>query len=159
MIRPNLKVTSIRDIQFTLLKDQHGIEAVCFDKDNCLTLPDRPEIHDPPALEDCVRVFGHDRVAILSNTAGYREERMAQALEKISGVRVIRHLARKPFCDAELQAHFGNLQVAMVGDRWLTDVYQAHRMGYFSILVDPIDRKQEGLGVRIARFIEEVLFT
>ena len=33
-------------------------------------------------------------------------------------------------------------EVAMIGDQLITDVIGAHRMGYFSILIDPINSKE-----------------
>ena len=45
----------------------------------------------------------------------------------------------------------------MIGDQLITDIWGAKRMGFFSILVDPINLN-EWFGTRINRFLEKIIF-
>jgi len=57
-------------IDFKRLREQY--EAVCFDKDNCVTLPYENEIYPPlkESVEECKQIFGIRNVAMLSNSVG-----------------------------------------------------------------------------------------
>jgi predicted HAD superfamily phosphohydrolase YqeG len=49
-------------------------------------------------------------------------------------------------------------KVWFIGDRLMTDIYLANRLGCKSILVNPIERStvsKHGLGVVVLRFIED----
>ena len=48
-------------------------------------------------------------------------------------------------------------EIAMIGDQMITDVWGAKRMGYFSILIDPIDMKSEIIFTKFNRMVEENL--
>ncbi len=42
---PHINVPSISDLNFTAIRDQCGIRAIVFDKDNTLTAPYETEVH------------------------------------------------------------------------------------------------------------------
>lgn len=73
------------------------VSAIVFDKDNCLTAPYRPSIHPSvkDAFEECKLVFGLNRMAVLSNSAGSADDApefvRALELERQLGVPVIKH--------------------------------------------------------------------
>lgn len=48
LLRPSYVVQNINDIPFKQLEES-GIEALCFDKDNCITLPYQRALH--PSIE------------------------------------------------------------------------------------------------------------
>ena len=53
--------------------------------------------------------------------------------------------------------HFGvrRRQTCIVGDQLFTDILGANRMHIYSILVEPIDRKDEGIGIKLKRLLEK----
>lgn len=97
LLHPSCMVRDVGQISFKAAKAA-GIRAVCFDKDNCLTLPYEDHIYGPlvPKIDECIEAFGHDRVAVLSNSAGSSDDLpnfcAADRLEhNLKGIRVIRH--------------------------------------------------------------------
>ncbi|RCH99762.1 hypothetical protein CU097_015689 [Rhizopus azygosporus] len=63
-------------INYAALKKQVNIQAIGFDKDNCLTAPYASNIHPPfeNAWEECKKTFGKDKVMIVSNSAGTKDD-------------------------------------------------------------------------------------
>lgn len=142
-----------------------------FDKDNTLTAPyDNTSIH-PKAQEgfaSALEVFGHDRVAILSNSAGTLDDvdyEDAAAIEQNLGIRVIRHDEKKPGGCFEVLQHFGLVgddasdnydkntdgtsfkamqldslaaKVCVMGDRLLTDVVFGNLHGMLTVHTMPV---------------------
>ena len=84
------------------MKEHCGITAVVFDKDNTLTAPYSLRTHPDAVvgLAAALSVFGPDRVAILSNSAGTTKDdpdyKEAIKIEQDMGIKVIRHDEKKP---------------------------------------------------------------
>ena len=84
---------------------------------------------------------------IVSNSAGTRndsEGKEAALLEEATGVEVFRHSTKKPGCGLDVFKYLQKIakirvkhpsQVVVVGDRLLTDVVMANRMGSWSIWI------------------------
>ena len=84
---------------------------------------------------------------IVSNSAGTRndsEGKEAALLEEATGVEVFRHSTKKPGCGLDVLKHLQKIakirvkrpgQVVVVGDRLLTDVVMANKMGSWSIWI------------------------
>ncbi|KAI8089803.1 mitochondrial PGP phosphatase-domain-containing protein [Halteromyces radiatus] len=136
---PHIIVNDIREIPMASLK-KHGIKAMAFDKDNCLTAPYMSNIHPPfkEAWDRCKDTFGKDNVTIVSNSAGTLDDengKEAQALEVSLGVHVLRHTDKKPSGGAALMSHLKipHDQIAFVGDRILTDIVYGNLNGNLTI--------------------------
>ena len=75
---------------------------------------------------------------------------------------MIRHKRKKPaVCDDVLQ-HFEietAYEVAVVGDRVLSDVVMGNNHGFFTILVEPLDPSVENTSVKLVRRFEDSLLT
>jgi phosphatidylglycerophosphatase GEP4 len=150
LIVPHLSVCTVSDIDYDALRQQVGIRAVIFDKDHTLTMPYSNEIH-PMALygiQNCLRVFGKENVAILSNSVGTPDDdnyQNAIATEQSLGIPVIRHTIKKPGGMAEVQQHFPEgiepSQMCMVGDRVLTDVVFGNLYQMFTVHTHPLNPK------------------
>jgi len=146
LLVPQVSVSSISDLNYTALKEHCGISAIIFDKDNTLTAPYENSIHSSAqnGLEDCVRVFGRDKVAILSNSAGTRDDKDykdANNIEVSLGIRVIRHNEKKPGGLDEVLQHFELTDPAtlcMIGDRLLTDVVFGNLHGMLTVHTLPV---------------------
>ena len=84
---------------------------------------------------------------IVSNSAGTlndSEGKEAKLLEEATGVKVFKHSTKKPGCGLDVLKHLQSIpeigvkhpsQVAVVGDRLLTDVVMASTMGSWSIWI------------------------
>ena len=149
---PRLHVESIAKVPWEKLKRERDIRAIVLDKDNTFTAPYELTVHSSvkAAMDGMIKVFGHDRIAVLSNSAGTRDDKdyvEAKVVEEAIGLKVIIHDEKKPGGgpDAVLD-HFRAVKgnelrcdhVAMVGDRLLTDVVYGNLNGMYTILVDPI---------------------
>ena len=83
----------------------------------------------------------------MSNSAGTGDDpgnQEADLLQKMTGVRVLRHSTKKPGCGPEVLAYLKSApdskvteaaHVAVVGDRLFTDVMMANIMGSWSVWV------------------------
>jgi phosphatidylglycerophosphatase GEP4 len=129
LLVPQITVSTISELNYTKLKEA-GCAAVIFDKDNTLTAPYENQVHPRAVigLDHALRVFGRDRVAILSNSAGTRDDvdyKDAIEIEEKMGLAVIRHDEKKPGGLEEVLRHFqltDSSSLCMVGDRILTDI-------------------------------------
>ena len=84
---------------------------------------------------------------IVSNSAGTGDDPggvEADALERNTGVSVLRHSTKKPGCGPEVLQYFRSQpesgvtkpsQIAIVGDRLFTDVMMANMMGSWSMWI------------------------
>jgi phosphatidylglycerophosphatase GEP4 len=141
LLVPHVSVVNVSAVNYTALQQHAGIEAVVFDKDHTLTAPYVNVVHDmaQSGLERCVAVFGRERVAILSNSAGTLDDvdyLDAQQLEAALGLKVIRHAEKKPGGLSEVLAHFGlddPAKICMVGDRLLTDIVFGNLHGMLTV--------------------------
>lgn len=154
LLVPHLSVPTVSAINYTALQQHAGIEAIVFDKDHTLTAPYVNAIHRlaQTGLEQCVAVFGRDRVAILSNSAGTGDDTDfvdARALEEALGIAVIRHAEKKPGGLPDVLAHFGlddPAKICVVGDRLLTDIVFGNLHGMLTVHTQPFPSNQEGEG-------------
>ncbi|KAI9264994.1 mitochondrial PGP phosphatase-domain-containing protein [Phascolomyces articulosus] len=143
---PHIIVNDIRNIHFQQLKNQGQIQAMAFDKDNCLTAPYVPEIYPPfkNAWAECKETFGQENIAIVSNSAGTDDDSNyteATKLEQSLGVPVLRHSEKKPSGGEALVKHFDHAsqqKIAMVGDRILTDILFGNLNGNLTIWTSQI---------------------
>jgi phosphatidylglycerophosphatase GEP4 len=152
------------------LKEHCGITAIIFDKDNTLTAPYDLQTHPDAVkgLEAALSVFGPERVAILSNSAGttaddpgYTE---ALKIERDMGVQVIRHDEKKPGGLQEVLAHFSldePQQICMVGDRLLTDIVFGNLYGMLTVHCLPLckgaDNARDNTVSKYVRSMENTL--
>lgn len=125
------------------------IRALVLDKDNCFAIPKQNVVHEPyrAKFEELRSAYPGDRLLIVSNSSGTGDDREhveAEALERNTGVKVLRHSTKKPGCQGEIMEYFRSRpetgvtresQVAIVGDRLFTDILMANMMGSYGIWV------------------------
>lgn len=150
---PHVSLENVSQLQYQALKDQCGIRAIIFDKDNTLTAPYVNEIHPlaSKGLQAAQSVFGRDNVAILSNSAGTKDDahyQDAQSIEASLGIAVIRHEEKKPGGLTEVLEHFTDVdgdpsRLCMVGDRLLTDVVFGNLYGMLTVHTLPLCQGEE----------------
>ncbi|RGY97287.1 YqeG family HAD IIIA-type phosphatase [Clostridium sp. AM58-1XD] len=137
---PGSYMDSTYDISFEALKNQ-GICGVLFDVDNTL-VP-----HDAPADERAKTLFRHLReigmeTCLLSNNKEPRVKRFAEEV----GTRYIYKSgkpSRKGYWKAMERMGTDCRSTVFVGDQLFTDIWGANRTGMKSILVKPINPKEE----------------
>lgn len=121
-----------------------------------------PSVIDPDATQERFRQLQKEypgrKLLIVSNTAGAmshdRDGKLATELEKITGAVVLSHRSKKPGCKDEIMDYFQKYpetgvthpsQVAIVGDRLMTDMMLANMMGSWGMWVKdgvaPLNRK------------------
>ncbi|KAL7417898.1 mitochondrial PGP phosphatase-domain-containing protein [Mrakia frigida] len=109
-ILPQIKVDDIRQLNFPALKAL-GYRGVVFDKDNCITKPGVDTLlpHLQDSWNSCVSTFGPSKVLIVSNSSGTKSDAGwlgAEALHRSTGVPVLLHAKKKPFCHQEVSDYF-----------------------------------------------------
>lgn len=169
---PHVHVQTISEVNYQSMRDFCGIKAVIFDKDNTLTAPYATEIHEDAALglKNALDVFGHDNVAILSNSAGTKDDKDYEDAIKIEnglGINVIRHNEKKPGGLEEVLKHFADhgvenaSQLCMVGDRLLTDIVFGNLFGMLTVHCMPLcsgdDNKADNRIASVVRTMENKL--
>lgn len=146
---PHLTIPTFKDLPIPLEipGSDAEIKVVLLDKDNCFAEPHANKVW-PEYQETWDRLrkaYPGNRLMIVSNTSGSSSDggdHQARLLEKATGVRVFRHIYKKPGCDAEVMAYLTRQglinspkEVAVVGDRIFTDVALANNMGAYAVWV------------------------
>mmetsp|Transcript_31265 Transcript_31265/g.47927 ORF Transcript_31265/g.47927 Transcript_31265/m.47927 type:complete len:228 (+) Transcript_31265:95-778(+) len=166
LMSPHVHVANISELNYHMMRDKCNIRAVIFDKDNTLTAPYETATHPDAArgLENALDAFGKDYVAILSNSAGTKDDpgyEDAIKIEHDMDIPVIRHDEKKPGGLQEVLEHF-NLQdpsqLCMVGDRLLTDVVFGNLHGMLTVHTLPLckgeDNKKDNKIANVIRTAE-----
>lgn len=158
-LRPDAVFRRVEDINPDWLAAQ-GIRAVLLDLDNTLTAWRSEELPESKRqwVEELKTRFG---VCLVSNTVfGGRLRRVGQRL----GIPVVGRwgLGRKPgtggLRDAMRLLGAKPEETVMIGDQVFTDVLAGKRAGVMTILVEPVDRRREFFGTRLARLRERGLW-
>jgi len=153
---PDVVLDSIEDITPEFLAER-GIKAVLLDIDNTL-VPYATRQPDERARNwfDTMEEAGI-KIWIISNA---KEKRVREFMKDLNFDAVYK--ARKPgkACFRKVLDELGMepRQVAMVGDQIFTDVWGGRRSGLYTILVQPIDNKENPF-IKLKRILEiPVLF-
>ncbi|KAF4584502.1 HAD-superfamily phosphatase [Ophiocordyceps camponoti-floridani] len=127
-----------------------SIKAVVLDKDDCFASPSANQVYEPykQHFEALKRAYPGRRLLVVSNTAGAAswdsDLKQAADVERNTGVTVLAHSVKKPGCGSEIMAYFRShpetgvtdaSQVAIVGDRLMTDVMMANMMGSWAFWI------------------------
>ena len=128
------------DVPFKELYDE-GYRGVIFDIDNTL-VP-----HNAPADDDAIRFIrmlkgiGY-KICLLSNN---KEQRVASFNEPLDVLYIYKanKPSRKGYRSAMDKMGTDENSTVFVGDQIYTDVWGAKRAGIFSVLLDPINPKEE----------------
>lgn len=105
-------------------------------------------------------MYGRENIAILSNSVGSKEDKgykEAALIEAALGIKVIRHVNKKPEVNQDVLSHFGTTEassIAMIGDRILSDCVMGNQHGYYTIYCEPFDTTPENFMVKLMRRVE-----
>ena len=150
-LKPRLSLASIYDINIQSFRDA-GYQHMILDMDNTITAWNDHRIDK--GLKEWVRAVRNAgfRICLLSNNHKTKVDKFASKLGVLAAPK-----GGKPFSQAfhsaltVLDGSIGNTLV--IGDQIFTDILGGNLMGMYTILVDPIDRK-EFIGTRFTRLME-----
>ena len=153
---PAITLDRIQDISVELL-DKNKVKGLILDIDNTL-VPEHMKEADENAVRWIEQIKAADfKVCIVSNASKKRVIKFNERL-KLYAI----HRASKPGTKAFLKAarllDFKNENIAVVGDQIFTDIYGGNRVGMYTILVKPINKK-EGIFIRLKRIFEKFVLT
>ncbi len=145
----------VTDINLQDLWD-HGIRGFIFDLDNTIMAPRSCALEDDVAswLQK-VEEMGFKAIVVSNNPIALYTEKA----EKVLNMPVIGNAAkprRKSLYRALEIIQLQPYEVAVVGDRPLTDIWGGQRLGAKTILVDPLTKHQEHSIVKVLRKLERL---
>jgi len=149
-------VDRVQDIDLDFLK-KNNIKGLILDIDNTLVAYHVKEA-DQNAIEWIERAKNSGlKVCIVSNASRKRVVKFNEKLKLFAIYRASKPASRAykkaaRLMDVELD------EVAVVGDQIFTDVYGGNRIGMYTILVKPID-KRESILVMLKRFPEKLVLS
>lgn len=146
----------IYSIDYKVLKDKYNIKVLLFDFDNTIIEHKNNKLDD-----DAVKLFKKLKkdflVYVVSNSLNSKK------LGSLCSILDVPYIlgSFKPLPIGYNKLKFKSIkssEIATIGDQILTDVYGSKRMGYFSILVDPINSDTEVITTKINRLFENKIF-
>lgn len=153
--RPDLYVKSVFDIDFKKLKED-GIKCIYTDLDNTLVAHDVAlPTNEIIELVEEVKQHGLDFIIVSNNT----RNRVTIFAEKLNVP--YKWSARKPLglTYNKLKEEYGYeaSEVVSIGDQLLTDVFGGNRQGLYTVLVEPIHKK-DIIYTKVNRQLEKFVF-
>ncbi|MBR9675732.1 YqeG family HAD IIIA-type phosphatase [Candidatus Woesearchaeota archaeon] len=159
-LTPDMSVDSINDLSVEEL-EKLGIKGLFFDFDNTLGLHGGVDIDEgvDEKLRELVSEFPS---LILSNALPLRQIKMQSRLENEYGLRVLvtdyqKKPSKKVFDFAMGEINMKPKNVAVIGDRLLTDVAGGNIAGTYTIKVKPLSMKSEPNHITLMRGVEYFL--
>lgn len=151
-LKPDFNLKNIYEIDLEVLK-QLGIKAIFFDLDSTIMVSKSGEYHEKTE-QWLAKVDKDFFIAVFTNN---KKSRYLEQVRSISNFQIIGN-ASKPSIKAMKQflpkINMTPSQIAIVGDRPLTDILAGKRLGAMTILVDSINADNEGWPTRLVRWLE-----
>lgn len=147
---PNMYQKSIHDIPYSKLK-KLGIKCLVFDLDNTIALIDQQLITEDTKklLTDLKKDF---RVVIISNNVVKRVKSYADYLDCDYVANAAKPLS-KGYRKISKKYHLKKAEMCMIGDQLITDICGGNLYHMFTILVDPLGKKDLKI-TSLNRFLE-----
>ncbi len=155
LVKPTLVVATLSEIDLHRLWDE-GLRGFIFDLDNTIMAPHTGILEDHigewlKTLEE----MGYKSIVVSNNPIKMYTDAAAKTLNLPvigNAGKPRRKMLYKALELLELEAH----QVAVVGDRPLTDIWGGQRLGSKTILVDPLIKEKEHQIVKFLRRLERM---
>jgi len=151
---PKMYVKNIFDIDYEELK-RKKIHCLIFDLDNTIALIDQKKM-DGKTKKLFDRLKKDFQIVIISNNSRNRVEEYASFLncDYVS-------FAMKPlpfgYLKIKKKHHLQKQEMAMIGDQLVTDIFVGNRMTAYTVLVDPLGKKDLKI-TTLNRYIENKIF-
>lgn len=152
LLRPDFNLRNIYEIDLNELKEQ-GVRAIFFDLDSTIMVSKSGEYTEE--TQKWLKIVEEEFfVAVITNN---KKAEYVQKVRSISSFQVVAN-AKKPSTKAmkKLLSKINIMpkEVAVVGDRPLTDILAGKRLGAKTILVGSINAHNEGIPTRFVRWLE-----
>lgn len=148
---PRLYLDSAYEVPYEKFREQ-GFQGVIFDVDNTLVPHDAPADRQAVLLFERLRALGM-RTCLLSNNKEPRVKSFAGQVDSLYLYKGGKPGVRGYGKAMELMGT-DRTNTLFVGDQLFTDVYGANRAGIYSILVKPINPKEE-IQIVLKRYLEK----
>lgn len=136
---PKLYLNNVKEITIELL-EKNKIKGLILDVDNTLIDYDKNLIEGVKQWCDNLKQSGI-KICILSNTNKVKKvEKVAKILD-LEYIYFAHKPNRKGFYKAQKLLGLNAKEIATVGDQIFTDVFGGNRVGMFTILTKPIDKR------------------
>lgn len=152
---PDYYIESYKLLNIEKLKE-NGIKLLICDIDNTLVPHDQQHMdEDAKAFLEKVIASGLEVVLVSNNTK-----------ERVDLFAKDHHISTYPFAKKPLKKTYRVMlqeypyqpnQVAALGDQLLTDIFGGNRMGFYTILTNPLVKKDLSF-TKINRFFEMIIF-
>lgn len=154
-LTPDHYYNDIFSIDFEELKES-GIQGIICDIDNTI-VPYQKKI----IIDDIVALFAEMKemgfeICFISNGLKKRVQFFSEKLDVPAFGRAVKP-RKKAYKKAMAVLNLEQEQIAVIGDQIFTDILGGNRLGFETILVDPIEEK-EFIGTRIIRLLEKTIF-
>lgn len=155
ILQPKIYFKCVLDIDYEIFS-ANGIIAVILDLDNTLAPWKATEFPNEIIAWIAKLKETGIRFCLVSNGRSERVANIVQAIDIpfVSGAQKPR---KKAFLTAMAILGSQPENTAVIGDQIFTDVLGGNRLGLFTILVEPIDRKKEFKTTKILRIAEKIL--
>ena len=150
---PREYVDSTYSIDFEALYRQ-GYRGILFDIDNTLVPHDAPADERSVALFDRLHAIGF-ATCLISNNKEPRVTPFAEAMQTTYVYKAGKP-SRKGYQEGMRRMGTNLTNTLFVGDQLFTDVYGANRTGLYSILVKPMNPKEE-IQIVLKRYLEKIV--
>ena len=154
LLKPDFNIESIYDIDIIELKKM-GIKGLFFDLDSTL-MKSKSGTFSFRTIQFLNDLKTNFELAIITNNKNINYINKAKSQIDIP----VYHRAKKPDTKVLLKAckdlNLDPLNVAMIGDRPLSDILGGINANMATILVDSISKNDENFIVRFARFLERL---
>lgn len=122
--------------------EEHGLRGLVLDVDDTL-VPSRAQEASPELQEWLLEIKQVVSLWLVSNNLS--KTRISQIAESLDLPYILgaRKPSRRKLRQAVIAMNLPAHQVAMVGDRFFTDVLAGNRLGMFTILVEPMSNSAE----------------
>lgn len=150
---PDIYISSTYKINFQKLYDS-GYRGIIFDIDNTLVTHGAPADDRSIALIEHLKEIGF-KILLLSNNKEPRVK-MFNDMVKVKYIFKAGKPSKKGYLHAMEMLGTDKDTTLFVGDQLFTDVWGARNTGIFSILVQPIDKKEE-IQIVLKRYLEKIV--
>ncbi len=150
---PDLYVSSTYKIDFQKLYDS-GYRGIIFDIDNTLVCHGAPADERSIRLIEGLKSMGYG-ILLLSNNKEPRVKMFNDAV-KVQYIFKAGKPAKAGYQKAMDMLGTDKGNTLFVGDQLFTDVWGARNAGIYSLLVQPIDRKEE-IQIVLKRYLERIV--
>ena len=149
---PDMYIKSIFTIDYKALK-KRGIKCLIFDLDNTIA-PINVKAPEKEVKDLFANITILDfKIILMSNASKTRVKPFKEILNVDSS-----YYSKKPFKKKYKKVmhlyDFKESEIACIGDQLLTDIFGANRIGFLSILVNPLST-EDYFGTKVNRVIEK----